>query len=89
MASDTFQKWREEVFRSQAISPLRIGMLQEEVLALFGPPDGESTQRRQGKPVILKYRDSEFHFDSAADHRLCLIYSDEPDGTVRLCIPPR
>ena len=88
MTADAFKGWQEEVFRSGAITPVRIGMLQQEVLTLFGEPSRVSTTKKKGKPLILKYGDVEFHFDPSDGHRLSRVYSDDEDGNIRLCIPP-
>ena len=73
--------------RSGPISPLRLGMKQEEVISAFGEPDDVSTMKKKGKPLILKYGDVEFHFDHQNEHRLCLIYGETEDGSqVRLSI---
>ena len=87
MTADAFVGWREEIFRSGAIAPVRIGMSQEEVMALFGAPSRLSATKKKGKPLILKYGDVEFHFDDLDGHQLSRIYSDDEDGTIRLCIP--
>ena len=59
------------------ISPLKFGILQDEVIEIFGNPDAVSTMRSSGKPLILKYCDIELHFDRKAPHGLYLIYSDD------------
>jgi hypothetical protein len=87
MTAEAFRNWREEVFRSGEISPARIGMSREEVLTAFGEPSRTSSKKK-GKPLILKYGDLEFHFGDLDGDRLLRIYSDDENGSIRLCIPP-
>lgn len=70
--------WRDQILQnSQDITPLKFKMSQDEVMDIFGEPDDVSTMRSNGKPLILKYRDIELHFDRKNHHGLYLIYSDE------------
>ena len=70
--------WRNQILQNpQDISPLKFGMSQGEVIEIFGKPDTVSTMRSGGKPLILKYKDIELHFDRKAPHGLYLIYSDD------------
>lgn len=80
MATDKFMKWRKIVFETKDISPLRFGMTQEEVMKEFGKPDTTSTEIRNGRPLIFKYHDIEFHFDERENHTLFLVYSDETEN---------
>lgn len=70
--------WRNQILQnSQDITPLKFKMSQDEVMDIFGEPDDVSTMKSNGKPLILKYRDIELHFDGKNHHGLYLIYSDE------------
>ena len=70
--------WRNQILQNpQDISPLKFGMSQGEVIEIFGKPVTVSTMRSGGKPLILKYKDIELHFDRKAPHGLYLIYSDD------------
>ena len=70
--------WRNQILQnSQDITPLKFKMSQDEVMDIFGEPDDVSTMKSSGKPLILKYRDIELHFDEKNHHGLYLIYSDE------------
>ena len=70
--------WRNQILQNpQDISPLKFGMSQGEVIEIFGKPDTVSTMRSGGKPLILKCKDIELHFDRKAPHGLYLIYSDD------------
>ncbi len=70
--------WRNQILQnSQDISPLKFGISQGEVIEIFGKPDTVSTMRSGGKPLILKYKDIELHFDRKAPHGFYLIYSDD------------
>ena len=56
--------WRNQILQNpRDILPLKFGMSQDEVIEIFGYPDAVSTMRSDGKPLILKYRDIELHFD--------------------------
>ena len=59
------------------ITPLKFGMLHDEVIEILGKPDAVSTMRCGGKPLILKYHDIELHFDGKSHQGLYLIYSDD------------
>ena len=73
-----FKIWRNQILQNpRDISPLKFGMSQDEIVEVFGKPDAVSTMRSGGKPLILKYRDIELHFDGKNRHGLYLIYSDE------------
>ena len=70
--------WRNQILQnSQDITPLKFKMSQDEVMDIFGEPDDVSTMKSGGKPLILKYRDIELHFDGKNHHGLYLIYSDD------------
>ncbi len=50
--------WRNQILQNpQNISPLKFGVLQEEIMEIFGKPDAVSTMRSGGKPLILKYHE--------------------------------
>ena len=73
-----FTIWRNQILQNPwDISPLKFGMLQDEVIEIFGNPDDVSTMGSGGKPLILKYHDIELHFDRKAPHGLYLVYSDD------------
>ena len=73
-----FTIWRNQILQNpRDILPLKFGMSQDEVIEIFGNPDAVSTMRSDGKPLILKYRDIELHFDRKAPHGLYLVYSDD------------
>ena len=73
-----FTTWRNQILQNPCdISPLKFGMLQDEVIEIFGNPDDVSTMGSGGKPLIFKYCDIELHFDRKAPHGLYLIYSDD------------
>jgi len=62
-------------------------MGREEVKNVLGEPDdkgGVSSRRRV--PAIWVYEGLEFHFDFTDEHRLLLIYKDNPDGVVEISI---
>jgi hypothetical protein len=42
--------------------------------------------KKNGRPLIFKYADIEFHFDHRRDHRLFLIHSEGPDLEVQVDI---
>ena len=58
----------------------------ESVVAKLGPPDdvGLRVSRKDKRPAIYKYRETEFHFPG--DH-LSLIYRDTDQGAVELAVP--
>lgn len=65
--------WRNQILQnSQDITPLKFKMSQDEVMDIFGEPDDVSTMKSSGKPLILKYRDIELHFDGKNHHGLYL-----------------
>lgn len=72
---EKFHIWRDRLINTKAIAPLEFGMPQEAVTALLGRPDGVSTMKRGGRPLILKYEDIELHFDGGRPG-LFLVYSD-------------
>lgn len=72
----TFDIWRNHIIQTKDISPLQFGMSQEKVIEILGQPDVVSTMKIDGKPLILKYRDVEFHFDKRYGGGLFLVYSD-------------
>ena len=73
---DKFTQWREKILKDKyrAISPIKFGMTQEEIISMFGQPTDVSVEK---KPLIFKYADIEFHFDKLNDYKLFLVYSDE------------
>ena len=81
---EKFHIWRDTLIQTKAIAPLRFGMPQEEVAAALGRPDAVSTMEWDGRPLILKYADIEFHFDERRHRGLFLIYSD---SCTELCLP--
>lgn len=85
LASESFTRWRETLFRTRTIAPLRFGASQKDVTALFGSPDDVSFSKR-GRPVIFKYADIEFHFDYQQGHRLFLVYAEDKEGEPCLSI---
>ena len=80
MEVEKFMKWREEVFKTRDMYPIKLGMTQDNIIAKFGQPDNVSTQKKDGKPLIFKYYDVEFHFDERNNHTLFLMYSDESEN---------
>ena len=83
METEKFIKWREKVFRTKDMYPIKLDMTQNEIIAILGQPDAVSTTVKNGLPVIFKYHDIEFHFDAQKNHTLFLVYSDETED---LCI---
>ena len=84
MATKEFAKWRKKVFEIKDIDPFKLGKTtQENIIAEFGQPDMVSTIKKNGRPLIFKYDDIEFHFDRQNEFVLYLVYSDEAE---ELCI---
>ncbi len=67
------------------ICPLQLGVTREHVRSIFGDPDDVGVVRR-GEPGILKYGDLKLHFEGGASGALVLIYMDDAEGMVRVCI---
>ena len=71
-----FSVWRRKIIDTKNISPIELGMSQDDVISIFGKPDDTSTAVKNERPLIFKYQDIEFHFDERYGHTLFLIYSD-------------
>lgn len=80
MANKKFIKWRDKILETKDISPLWFGMTQEHVISEFGKPDATSSEIRNGRPLIFKYHDIEFHFDERYSHTLFLVFSEETEN---------
>ena len=84
MATKKIENWRKKLFETRDITPFLLGKTtQENIIAEFGYPDTTSTMKKNGRPLIFKYEDIEFHFDSENEFALYLVYSDENE---ELCI---
>ena len=86
-----FDAWWEAFSRTGDICPVRLGMSRDELRAILGDAhDVGGTSRRRKRPAIWWYEYGkhhvEFHFGPAG---LELIYSDNEDGIVELCISRR
>jgi|SRR5581483_1206591 len=67
----------KEFLRTGQFGPVALGMHQDEVTHILGPPHDFSVPRRHRKRSdILKYGTMELHFDESADYRLYLIFAD-------------
>ena len=77
-----FNEWKSRMIETDDIYPIKFGISQDEVLEKFGDPDAVSIAEKNGRPLILKYEDIEFHFDDRHGHRLFLIYSDDLDLSI-------
>ena len=78
--------WIQQLSEMGWIQPICFGMSREEVERILGAPSDEARGFRNTRaPMILKYGKIELHF-GPCDEGLELIYSDDPDGVVRLCI---
>jgi hypothetical protein len=86
MANIEFKNWRKTLLQASRIEPLRLGMTQEDLRAVFGEPDDMSSDSIKGRPLIFKYDDIEFHFDDRYGHKLFLIFSENEDNGVKLNI---
>lgn len=86
MPSHEFSVWRDKIISTGDMAPLSFGSDHEQVIRLFGEPDDTSVKRKHGKPVILKYQDIEFHFDFRKTHYLALVWSDDAEGNVKVCV---
>ncbi len=90
MASDAFKSWWKKFGETGDICPVKLGCTREHIRALFGEPDQVGgTSRKHKMPAIWKYGELEFHFGHKSTDVLSLIWSDSPDGIVKICIPRR
>ncbi|PWU20403.1 MAG: hypothetical protein C5B50_03990 [Verrucomicrobia bacterium] len=88
MASDAFKSWWASFSETGDICPVKLGCTREELRCLFGEPDAVGVVSHKRKtPAIWKYGELEFHFGRKPSDTLWLIYSDTPDGIVKVCIP--
>jgi hypothetical protein len=90
MPSDAFKSWWTKFGETGDICPVRLGCTREEIRSLFGEPDAVGgTSHKHKAPSIWKYGELEFHFGKKSTDTLSLIWSDTPDGHVKICIPRR
>lgn len=88
MSSEAFEAWWKRYQKTGDISPVKLGYTREVLRGLFGEPDrigGVSSRHTKG--TIWKYGELEFHFGPKKTDALFLIWSDTPDGVVKICIP--
>jgi len=70
-----FEDWVRQVNTTGNISPVRLGWSRRQLRELFGEPTDVGLARFEGKPMILRYSDTEFHFGPEG---LFLIYREDP-----------
>ena len=82
-----FDEWSNQLRTKGWIQPIQFGMSRENVRALFGEPDAIAKGwRKAAAPMVLKYGRIEFHFGPESEDGLSLIYSDNAEGRVDLCL---
>ena len=81
-----FSAWWERLQKTGEIAPVQLGCRRSDLRKLWGEPDDESASRAGGAPHILVYGQVEFHFEPEPEGGLFLIYRDNDDGVVELCI---
>lgn len=82
-----FEDWLKQVRETGWIEPLRFGMTCEALIDELGELERVGQGWRKAKrPKILAYGSVESHFGQNSDDGLCLIYSDDECGIVKLCI---
>lgn len=87
MASEEFKKWLMQFYSTGEINPIKLGFSRNEIQSIFGEPDTVGGFSRKNKlPAILKYGEIEFHFGNKPEDKLYLIYQDNDDGIVEVCI---
>ena len=90
MPSELFAAWLLRFGATGDICPLRLGARRDEVRAILGEPDDVgATSREHRVPRIWKYGDLELHFGNVETDGLQLIYQDDADGVVKICISRR
>lgn len=82
-----FEAWWRHFSQTGDICPLRLGMSRDELRDVLGDPhETGGTSRKHKRPLIWWYAGIEFHFGHPPEDGLRLIYSDNEDGVVQLCI---
>lgn len=82
-----FTQWLRQLRERGWIQPIEFGISRKELCAIFGDPhDVAQGFRKAQEPMILKYGEIEFHFGPHRDDGLELIFRDNADGVVELCL---
>ncbi len=82
-----FTQWLSQLRERGWIQPIEFGIPRIEVCAILGSPhDVSQGFRKAQEPMILKYGRIEFHFGPHRDDGLELIFCDNADGVVELCL---
>ena len=82
-----FTQWLRQLRERGWIQPIEFGISRRELRAILGNPHVVAQGlRRAQEPMILKYGVIEFHFGPHGDDGLELIFSDNADGVVELCL---
>ncbi|MFA5995559.1 MAG: hypothetical protein WC801_03890 [Patescibacteria group bacterium] len=89
MINKKLRDWYNKFNKTGVILPIKFGLSIQAVKKILGQPDNYSTAKMNtGRSHILIYNQIEFHFDIFDNNieKLWLIYKDNPDGIVELCI---
>ncbi len=82
-----FKTWLNQLHEKGWIQPIQFGMNRNELVDLFGKPDDTSLSFKKSQdPMIYLYEKIEFHFGPNSEDGLFLIFSNNEDGIVDLCI---
>lgn len=87
MATNEFKIWWNKFCQTGRIDPIQLGFTRDQVTGILGEPDDYSVaSKKHQEPQILRFQKLEFHFGTGKDDPLNMIFMEDDNGIVQICI---